>query len=328
MNEELNSTGPEDTPDIADQESRENETTTACDSGLDGNDETQATEKPAAQDDVGLVWEASQGKHARPKRRQSRGLSARKATGRSVASRTLPNNDDAAADRADVDSGNDDSEELAQLQTAAVREIERRIPDIGQTPAWERDETGDECVSGDDVGWTSDGSETPGDESMDVPVEGTGGRWGSQDVTAAQDDTSTAEAWTVGTVPALDGDDASGNADESYSGKHAKKGKSTSKAQTVATIIASMVYWPLAIVGIASPFMDGFDFGTLAPWQVIFTRIWLAVALLGFIYALIVNLGSIRDRGFFRKAKPLKIAVAVVADIVIAFGLIRIVCLI
>ena len=95
----------------------------------------------------------------------------------------------------------------------------------------------------------------------------------------------------------------------------------------IVTVIVSIIYWPLAAIGVISPFLEGFNFGALAPWQVIFARIWLAFVMGGILYALAINLFHIRDIRFFQKMKPLKIALAVVLTIAISFGVIRLVCL-
>lgn len=126
---------------------------------------------------------------------------------------------------------------------------------------------------------------------------------------------------------AAEGSGAASTESAVYTGTHAQKDSNRALRIAVAAI-ASIIYWPFAIVGVASPFMEGFSFGSLAAWQVIFARIWLAVVLLGFLYALVVNLGGIRNRGFFQKAKPLKIAIAVVADVLLTVVVIKAICLI
>ena len=93
------------------------------------------------------------------------------------------------------------------------------------------------------------------------------------------------------------------------------------------TVIVSIVYWPLAAIGVISPFLEGFNFGALAPWQVIFARFWLAFVMGGILYALAINLFHVRNWSFFQKMKPLKIALVVVLTIAISFGVIRLVCL-
>lgn len=94
------------------------------------------------------------------------------------------------------------------------------------------------------------------------------------------------------------------------------------------TIVASIIYWPIAIIGVVSPFMEGFNPGGLAMWQVVFSRFWLAFILLGAVYALVVNLGNFRHARFFRgRNKVLRIIVFLLADLVISFIVIRLVCL-
>ncbi len=95
----------------------------------------------------------------------------------------------------------------------------------------------------------------------------------------------------------------------------------------VVTIVASIVYWPVAIVGVTAPFLPGFNPGNLAMWQAMFSRFWLAFALLGFAYALVIDLGGIRSAHLFDSGRPLKIAVALIADVALSFVLIRIVCM-
>lgn len=95
----------------------------------------------------------------------------------------------------------------------------------------------------------------------------------------------------------------------------------------VVTIVASIVYWPVAIVGVTAPFLPGFNPGNLAMWQAVFSRFWLAFALLGFAYALVIDLGGIRSAHLFDSGRPLKIAVALIADVALSFVLIRIVCM-
>lgn len=93
-------------------------------------------------------------------------------------------------------------------------------------------------------------------------------------------------------------------------------------------IVASIVYWPVALVGIISPFMEGFNPGTLAMWQVVFSRFWLAFVLLGAIYALVINLGGVRNARIFRgRRRMLKIVLFVIADFAASFVLLRLVCL-
>lgn len=103
--------------------------------------------------------------------------------------------------------------------------------------------------------------------------------------------------------------------------------RSASTLHTLATIIASIVYWPIAIIGVSAPFLPGFNHGNLHMWQTVFSRFWLAFVLLGFIYALVINLGGIRMLSIFDGRRTLKIGVSIIADIALSFVLIRIVCL-
>ena len=97
--------------------------------------------------------------------------------------------------------------------------------------------------------------------------------------------------------------------------------------RTLAIILVTIIYLLVAISGIATPFLPDFNFGTLAPWQVYFARFWLALVLLGGIYAVAVNLFHIRNARFFQSYKALKIILFIVADIAISFIVIRLVCL-
>lgn len=207
------------------------------------------------QDDVGLVWEASQGRHYKGRKTGGSGNSEQAASAgnlNATMDRKLPT----------LQTGSDDSRDLA--------------------------------------GWQAGSQE-------------------SQDVFPGVDQNQASYA--------LDGSGSASAENTAYAGSHAKKDSNRALRIAVAAI-ASIIYWPFAIVGVASPFMEGFSFGTLAAWQVIFARIWLAFLLLGFLYALIVNLGGIRNRGFFRKAKPFKIAIAVVADVLLTVIVIKAICLI
>ena len=103
--------------------------------------------------------------------------------------------------------------------------------------------------------------------------------------------------------------------------------RSASTLHTLATIIASIVYWPIAIIGVSAPFLPGFNHGNLQMWQTVFSRFWLAFVLLGFIYALVINLGGLRMSSIFDGRRTLKIGIAIIADIALSFILIRIVCL-
>ncbi len=102
--------------------------------------------------------------------------------------------------------------------------------------------------------------------------------------------------------------------------------QSSGSVHKIAAIIASIVYWPIAIIGVSAPFLSGFNHGNLHMWQTVFSRFWLAFALLGFIYALVINLGGIRMSSVFDGNRPLKIAIAIIADIALSFVLIRIIC--
>lgn len=97
--------------------------------------------------------------------------------------------------------------------------------------------------------------------------------------------------------------------------------------QKVITVVASIIYWPVALIGVSAPFMSGFNHGNLHTWQTVFSRFWLAFILLGFVYALIVNLGGIRTSRLFDGARPVKIAIALAADVALSFVLIRVICL-
>lgn len=102
--------------------------------------------------------------------------------------------------------------------------------------------------------------------------------------------------------------------------------RSAGTLHTLATIIASIVYWPIAIIGVSAPFLPSFNHGNLHMWQTVFSRFWLAFVLLGFIYALVINLGGIRMSSIFDGRRTLKIGIAIIADIALSFVLIRIVC--
>ncbi len=97
--------------------------------------------------------------------------------------------------------------------------------------------------------------------------------------------------------------------------------------QTPIAVILSIVYWVFVAVGMVSPFLEGFDPGSLNMWQVVFTRTWLSFPLLGVVWAFAVNLGDLRDSEVLRHGKLLKIAAIIVLDVLISFALIRIVCL-
>ncbi len=99
-----------------------------------------------------------------------------------------------------------------------------------------------------------------------------------------------------------------------------------SSIRKVVTIVASVIYWPIALIGVSAPFLPGFNPGGLHMWQAVFSRFWLAFALLGFVYALVIDLGSIRSSGFLG-GRPSKIAIAIVADLALSFVLLRIMCL-
>jgi len=93
-------------------------------------------------------------------------------------------------------------------------------------------------------------------------------------------------------------------------------------------IVASLIYWPIALVGVVSPFMEGFNPGGLAMWQVVFSRFWLAFVLLGAIYAVVVNLGHIRDARIFQgRRKVLKLIGFLLVDFAISFVLLRVICM-
>ena len=80
-----------------------------------------------------------------------------------------------------------------------------------------------------------------------------------------------------------------------------------------------------------APFSEGFNPGTLAMGQIMFSRIWLAFVLLGAFYLAITNIGHFRNLPLFRASgkgdKLLKIILFLLADVVISFVIIRIVCL-
>ncbi len=98
-------------------------------------------------------------------------------------------------------------------------------------------------------------------------------------------------------------------------------------AQTLITLILSIIYWPFVIIGIASPFIEGFNFGTLDLWQVVLSRILISFIALGIPYVLAVNIGGIRRAAFLQRNRVLKTVLLVVAGVFISFVLIRIVCI-
>lgn len=105
---------------------------------------------------------------------------------------------------------------------------------------------------------------------------------------------------------------------------------SRSVLRILVLVLASVIYWPIVIVGVTAPFMEGFNPGTLAMGQIVFSRVWLAFVMLGAIYLAVTNIGHFRDLPIFRASgkagKLLKIIVFLLADIAISFAVIRIVC--
>ena len=106
---------------------------------------------------------------------------------------------------------------------------------------------------------------------------------------------------------------------------------SRSMFRVLLLVLASVIYWPIAIVGVTAPFAEGFNPGTLAMGQVVFARIWLAFVLLGAFYLAITNIGHFRNLPLFRArskgGKLLRIIVFLLADVAISFVIIRLVCL-
>ena len=106
---------------------------------------------------------------------------------------------------------------------------------------------------------------------------------------------------------------------------------SRSMFRVLLLVLASVIYWPIAIVDVTAPFSEGFNPGTLAMGQIMFSRIWLAFVLLGAFYLAITNIGHFRNLPLFRAngkgGKLLKIILFLLADVVISFVIIRIVCL-
>ncbi|MGI6220600.1 MAG: hypothetical protein ACOYIP_01810 [Coriobacteriales bacterium] len=106
---------------------------------------------------------------------------------------------------------------------------------------------------------------------------------------------------------------------------------SRSMFRVLLLVLASVIYWPIAIVGVTAPFSEGFNPGTLSMGQVVFSRVWLAFVLLGAFYLAITNIGHFRDCPIFRArgkgSKLVRIIVFLLADIAISFVVIRLVCL-
>ncbi|MGI6216994.1 MAG: hypothetical protein ACOYIK_05205 [Coriobacteriales bacterium] len=101
----------------------------------------------------------------------------------------------------------------------------------------------------------------------------------------------------------------------------------SSSLKILLLIFANVIYWGIVAIGCISPFLPDFNFGSLAPWQIIFSRLWLSFVLLGAFYAAITNVLHFRNWKIFQKSKVKRITLFLVGDVVVSFVLIRLICL-